>query len=1153
MSAGCPACGFLNPGDAAYCGRCGGALGRTCSSCGAGPLPTGLAYCTACGAELERPEPALERKIVSVMFVDVVGFTTLAETLDPEDVRRIIDPYYASVREELERYGGTVEKFIGDAVMALFGAPTAHEDDAERAVRAAHAVREAVSRLDDEGSGKLQVRIGIATGEAIVALNVRPEEGAAMAHGDVVNTAARIQTAAPVDGILVDERTYRGTRFQIDFRPGPRVHAKGKTDPVPVWEVIAPRGRIGADRLRHPRPLVGRQRELDVLVAMLDEVVARREPRLATLVGPPGIGKSRLAWELFQHVDRGTEMIFWRHGRSLPYGNGVTFWALAEIVKAHAGILATDPAATVERKLRIAVEDVISDVSEARWIGEHLAPLAGLAPAFELRGDRRTEAFAAWRRFLEAVAARSPLVLVFEDLHWADDGLLEFVSTLLGERFWGPLLVVATCRPELLERGAGWGAGRAGSTTLELDPLSDDETARLVADLLDAPALPPELRSALLTGAGGNPLYAEEYVRMLVDRGVLRTDGATLELAGPELPLPESVQAIVAARLDALSPNEKQLVQAAAVVGKAFWLGALSAIAEEPRWSVEHRLHELERKHLIRRERDSIVLSEPQFSFSHIVVRDVAYEQIPRPVRAERHSRAAQWLEALSPERSEDRSEMLAHHYLSALTYTSPTDPTRDALVEPARIALREAGDRSLSLNAFSKAAELYAEALALWPPQAPDRADLTLDLGRARMHAESGGAELLEEARDALLAADRPEKAAEAMVLIGELLWMQGDPDAFRSLEDAAALLRDAPPSHAKAYVLSHLAAFLMIGDDNERAVDVGLEALDMADELGITELRAHALDSIGRARARIGDSQGIENLEESIAIAVACNSLESVRGYANLGNAHVEAGDLTRAFELYEQGRSAAARFGDADRIRWFVAERVYECYWRGHWDEAARLADELVAEAEAGFPTAFEHDARLIRGRIHLARDQSPAALDDSSRALELGRRADYPDMVVPALALHARTLEATGRREEAESLADELLSIWPERFPTSYWVADLAFALHGLGRSQRLLEAAEHARTASRWLEAARAVAEGDYGRAADVYAAIGSVPDDLVSRICAAQRALAAGLRSQAEAELALALPALGRLGAERYAREGEALLAPSGEPASDVG
>jgi tetratricopeptide (TPR) repeat protein len=380
--------------------------------------------------------------------------------------------------------------------------------------------------------------------------------------------------------------------------------------------------------------------------------------------------------------------------------------------------------------------------------------------------------------------------------------------------------------------------------------------------------------------------------------------------------------------------------------------------------------------------------------------------------------------------------------------------------------------------------------------------------------------------------------------------MWMQGDPSAFANADEAATLLRDAPASQAKAYVLGNLATFLMIEDDNEKAIAVGLEALEMADELGIIELRAHVLNSIGRARARTGDPRGIGNLEESLAIAIAGNSLESVRGYANLGNALVEAGQLSRAFELYERGRSAAARFGDADQIRWFEAERIYECYWRGNWDEAVRLADELVSQAEAGFPTAVEQDACLIRGRIRLARDEAALALEDSSRALELGRRAGYPDMEVPALALHARVLEAVGQDSEAGSAADELLAVWPERFPTSYWVADLAFTLHELGRSQRLLDAAAHARTSSRWLEAGVSVASNDLARASETFAEIGSVPDELLARVGAARHELAAGRRHEADAELSIALPALARIGAGRWLREGEALLATPENPAS---
>jgi len=1114
-----------------------------CPTCGAGPLDAADSYCTACGAELRQPRIAVERKIVSVLFVDLVGFTGLAEKLDPEDVRGVLGPYYARVREEIELYGGTVEKFIGDAVMALFGAPTAHEDDPERAVRAANAVRNAVAgpRRED-GSLQLHVRVGIATGEAVVAVGARPREGEAMAHGDVVNTAARLQAGAPVDGIFVDERTYRSTRLQIDFRPAPPVHAKGKVKPVTVWEVVAPRARLGADRSRHEARLVGRGREVDVLVGGLGDVVAGAGACLVTLVGSPGIGKSRLVWELFQRVDRGIEMVSWRQGRSLPYGDGVAFGALADIVKAHAGILATDSAGTVENKLRAAVEDVVADGSEARWVAGRLAPLAGFTLPREFRGDHRTEAFAAWRRFFEAVAARRPLVLVFEDLHWADEGLLDFVADHLGDRFQGSVLVVATCRSEFFERRPTWGSGKRHATTLELEALSDEETSRLVAGILDAPALPEELQAALLAHAGGNPLYAEEYVRMLLDRDLLRLVGTSWELTAQDLPLPESVQAIVAARLDALPSEEKALIQDAAVVGKAFWLGALAALEGQPRWSAEEHLSELERTQLVRRERDSIVHSEPQYSFLHIIVRDVAYGQIARSLRADKHRRAAEWTESLSLDRGEDRAEMLAHHYLSALQYGRASGQNTEALVEPARAALADVGDRAISLNAFAKAARFYSEALALWPASEPERAELVFRLGTARVHAESAGAELLEEAREAFIALGRLERAAEAMVLIGELLWMSGDPDAFGHFDKAAALVEDSPPSHAKAHVLSSRARFLMIGDQNEDAIHVGLEALDMADDLGLDDVRAHALDSIGLARARIGDPRGLADLEASIAIAVGINSLESVRAYANLGSALVEAGELARAFKLYEDGRRAANRFGDAERIRWFDAERMYEGYWTGRWDEAVRLANEVVAHIETGFANALEMDARLLRSRIRLARDQVRAALDDSTRTVELGRRAAVPEMLIPALALHARTLEASGRPDEALGCADELLSLWPGSCPTSYWLADVAFTLHSFGDSARLLEAAERARTTSRWLEAATAVAAGDLQRAADVYTKIGSDPDAALAHLRAAQGLADAGLRRQAEAERDLALTAFRQLGASRYVHEGEGLV-----------
>jgi class 3 adenylate cyclase/tetratricopeptide (TPR) repeat protein len=1078
-----------------------------------------------------------ERKVVTVLFVDLVGFTAMSETLDPEDVQRILAPYYETARTQLVRYGGTVEKFIGDAVMALFGAPVAHEDDPERAVRAAWAVCQSVARLESPPAlPTLHVRIGITTGEAIVLRTASPREGEAMAHGDVVNTAARLQAQAPVDGILVDERTYRATRFMIDFRAAEPIRARGKTEPVPVWEVVAPRARLGIDRHRHQRRIVDRRDELQAMETALETAVETGSAHRVVLSGPAGIGKSRLVWELFRDVDRSRRLVYWRQGRSLPYGDGVTFWALAEIVKAQAGILATDSTEAVREKLRLAVQDVIAERNDAEWIGDHLAPLAGLPAVPELRPEDRAEAFSAWRGFLEALAARRPLVLVFEDLHWADDGLLDFISDQLGNRFQRPLVVVGTCRPELLERRPDWEGQRTGATLLELEPLSKEETGRLVADLLGGGDTPDELRSLVIERTGGNALYAEEYVHMLLDRGLLEQSGSSWALNAEDVPLPDSVHAIIAARLDALPAELKQLLQDASVVGKGFWLDALASVGGYPRATAEARVRDLERKQLVRREHDSIVSGEPQYAFFHDVVRDVAHSQIPRAVRADKHRRAGEWIESLAADRSEDHAEMLAHHYLTALGFAEAAGEPTEALTERTRQALRDVGDRAFSLTDFAKAARFYAEALDLWPLDASERADLLFSLGRAQLHADGSGGDALAEARGRFLATGLLERAAEATVLLGELHWMRGDREALGYLEEAAALLADAPPSSTKAYVIANVARFRMIHSEYEEAVRQGREALDMARQLELGELRAHALASIGLARTRSGDAGGLADLEESIAISVSANSIESVRGYANLGNALLEQGDLASAFELHEKGRVAAARFGDADRIRWFDEERLYELYWRGRWDEALELADATVGGVTGERPTTLEEDARLVRSRIRLARGDADGAVSDSLRSVELGRRAGYPEMVVPALALHARVTAAAASSEEAEAAIAELLELWPERAPSSYWLADLAFAAGELGRSAVVLAALEHVAGTSRWAEAARAFLGGDFARASALYAEIGSIPDEAFTRLCSARASL------DGRDDLGQALAVFRSLGAEAYVREGETLV-----------
>jgi class 3 adenylate cyclase len=512
-----------------------------CPSCGQ-ENPDGFRLCGMCGTPLAR-EPVVareERKVVTVLFCDLVGFTAKAEQLDPEDVRAILGPYHERVRLELERHGGTVEKFIGDAVMALFGAPTAHEDDPERAVRAALAIRDFAV---EEG---LQLRVGVTTGEVLVSLGASLSEGEGMASGDVVNTAARLQSAAPVNAILADETTYRATRQAVDYREAASVEAKGKAEPIAVWEAKSARSRFGVDVMHPARSeLVGRERELSMLRDALDRARHERMPQLVTLVAVPGLGKSRLVYELSRIVDADPELITWRQGRCLAYGDGVAFWALGEVVKAQAGIHERDSETEAAEKLRVAVEDAVDDARDVRWVESHLRPLVGLETETGLGGDRRGEAFAAWRRYLEALAEQRPLVLVLEDLHWADEGLLDFVDELIDWLSGVPLLVVCSARPELFERRPGWGGGKLNASTLGLSPLSQEQTALLISHVLERSLLPAAIQQALLERSEGNPLYAEQFAQLYLERG-----------SAEDLPLPETLQGIVAARLDGLSAEE---------------------------------------------------------------------------------------------------------------------------------------------------------------------------------------------------------------------------------------------------------------------------------------------------------------------------------------------------------------------------------------------------------------------------------------------------------------------------------------------------------------------------------------------------------------------------------------------------------------------
>jgi class 3 adenylate cyclase len=1103
-----------------------------CPSCGQ-ENPDGFRLCGMCGTALvaETAPAREERKVVTVLFCDLVGSTARAEGADPEDVRALLSAYHERVRRELERFGGTVEKFIGDAVMALFGAPSAHEDDPERAVRAALAIRDWAQE-----EGDLQVRIGITTGEALVSLGATPAAGEAMASGDVVNTAARLQSAAPVNGIVVDETTYRATERVIEYARHERVEAKGKAQPTLVWQALEARARFGVDIRPGVRaPLIGRRHELDALLGALARVRHEREPQLVTLIGMPGIGKSRLIWELFQAVGRDPELIYWRQGRSLPYGDGVTYWALGEMVKAQAGILETDAPEVTAEKVRRVVSELLPERAAATWVENHLRPLVGItAPADGSSGDDG-EAFAAWRRFFEALAERRTLVLVFEDLHFADDGLLDFVDHLVDWASAVPILVVCSARPELLARRPGWGGGKPNATTLTIAPLAVEETAALVHALLERAVLPAEIQASLLERAGGNPLYAEEFASMVVERGAGGSDG--------ELPLPESVQGIIAARLDALPVEEKALLQDAAVVGKVFWLGAVGAIAGIDVQTAEERLHRLQRREFVRRQRQSSVAEETEFAFRHLVVRDVAYGQIPRGLRAEKHRLAAEWIEALG--RPEDHAEMRAHHYASALEFARVAGQDTENFAEPARFALREAGDRAAALGAHAAAARFYAGALDLWPPDA-ERQYLLLRAGTSRFASAEEGFEELEAAIAGLLAVEDRAAAAEAESVLASLYWRKGRNDLTAEHDARAeALLTDAPPSASKAWVLSRLSGRHMVADRAAEAIALGQEAIRMAEELGFEDVLVEALNNVGTARANTGNRDGFEDLERAIALARKTNRNPS-RAQGNYAECLREYGELGRSGELFEEARRESERRGHSGALRWLAGERAAELYWLGSWNEAVRIANERIAEAEGGAPHWMDPAHRGVRGLVRLARADLAGAWDDAAKALDFCRVANDPQMLFPALSFNARVLLAAGRPDEARERVDELLKLWSERegmMMRSSWGPELAFASAELGRARHFLDAASPSTASTPWIQAATAFVSGQLVDAADTFANIRARPEEAYSRLRAAEALIAAGRLREGDEQLRQALSFWSSVGATRYLREGEQLLA----------
>jgi class 3 adenylate cyclase/tetratricopeptide (TPR) repeat protein len=1061
---------------------------------------------------LVRPSPpdppgGAERKLVTVLLIDLDEAREGFAELDPEDAGRLLPGGLARVRAEVEAHGGVVEETLGGRTVALFGVPRTRDDDPERAVRAALAVRDALAVAP-----ALRVQAAVATGEALV----RPGGGGGRQRvvGDPVGAAARLLERVPDGTVLVSEATRRATERAVAYGPAPQAPPGGPD--LPAWPALAPRSGPASPTRRFP-PLVARDRELAALLAAAGQAAAGGGPELVTVVGAAGIGKSRLLAELADRLATGglsssPPAMAWRQGRALPYGDGPTFGALAEAVKAEAGILESDGAELAGRRLAAAAAGVAEPVTAA-WVAGHLRRLVGVGAGRPGSGGGpttaadREEEFAAWRRFLHGLAATRPLVLALEDLHRADDALLDFVEGLAdADGAPAAVLVLATARPELLERRPGWGAG---GTTIRLGPLGDGDTTGLLATLLRHHGLPTEVDPALLGRVGGNPLFAEEYVRMLRDRGI--PDG------GAAVPLPTGVQAIVAARLDALGAADKAVLHDAAVLGQVGWLGALAAIGGRDLPDLAACLERLEAREFLQRAPASRVAGEVEYGFRHTVVRDVAYGQVPRAERAGRHRRAAAWIEGLAPDRAEGRAELLAYHYRAALSFARAAGTEPPGLAARTLAALGEAGDRAAALGGWETAARFLAGALELSPADDPGRGQLLLRLGRARCRGEMAGQEELTAAREALLAAGDPVAAAEAEMLLGELAFLQGrGGDREAANARAMALVAEAPPSPTKAAVLRGAMMHLVVASRHAEGLAVGREVLAMARTLGLPELEADALGAIGTARVEAGDPGGLGDLEAAIARFQELGTPGGTLWHLNLAWAAAALGDLPRCFAALAAATRQAERFGSRRWRRSIELQRVAERFWTGRWAEAVTVVDGLLAGGERHY---LEWECRLWRGRIRLAGGRLEEALADAEAAHGLAVQARDPQDLQPTRALLARALLAAGRHGQAAEVAERLLAGLGGGVLGPDVGADLGMVLAELGIPAAALDLGI---PPTPWLEAARALAAGDPLAAAARYAAIGSRPDEADARLAAARLLAGQGRAGEAAAQRAAA-------------------------------
>ncbi len=1024
----CSNCGTENKAGRQFCVECGSSLAAGCSNCGS-PIEPGEKFCGTCGTPTGGPRqsaaasasaPVAERRLVSVLFADLVGFTAFAEGRDAEDVRDMLTRYFDLAAEVMTRYGGTVEKFIGDAVMAVWGAPVAHEDDAERAMRAGLELVDAVRSLGPT----IQARAGVLTGEAAVTLGATNQ---GMVAGDLVNTASRLQSVAPPGVVLVGEATQRAASKAITFEEAGEQTLKGKTSPVPAWRALRVVAEVGGRNRSEglEAPFVGRDEEFRLLKELFHATGREKRTRLVSVIGPAGIGKSRLAWEFLKYIDGLVDTVWWHNGRSPAYGEGITFWALGEMVRGRCGLAETADEATTRTKVAEILAEHVADPEERRWIEPALLVLLGVES-----GIGPEQLFAAWRTFFERLSVSGAVVLVFEDLHWADSGTLDFIDHLLEWSKGHPIYLVTLARPELIEKRPDWGAGKRHFVSIFLEPLTEEAMRELLAGLV--PGLPEPASKAIASRAGGIPLYAVETVRMLVTEGRLKEEAGVYVPVGDltTLAVPETLTALIASRLDGLDPADRTLIQDAAVLGQSFTLEALSAVSGLDVVELEPRLRGLVRRELLTIEVDPRSPERGQYAFLQALIREVAYNTFAKKDRKARHLAAARFFEQLG---SDELAGALAGHYLAAHA-NATQGPEAEALAAQARIALKAAADRAVSLGAHDQAVALLEQALTVTTDPA-EEADLLERAGEsATAAARYDQSEILlrraielHRQRD-----DRTGAARATAALAKPLLRGARTEAALALLVPASAEYADLSPDPVVAALDGQLASAYVFNEEHRRAIEVAERVLDAAEHRDLVAILAatlvtkgFALGSLGRLREGIGVIRAGEELARDNGLHTIQLDALVVRG---LFQGEIE---VAAALDAYRQGLALARRVGNRSAMLRFINNVGYTAFLAGDWDGA-------LAELDAGLAEDLDRADRIALLSnaliVHACRGEPVA---DGLAELELAITGDIEARLIPSVE------DAKANAALAEGRLDDARVAWRRCAELIAWLAPSSF--------------------------------------------------------------------------------------------------------------